>query len=78
MRPLTRLTFFLKAGTGAERQTAKEPVKNVGSNFMLNSKRLVVPEADPPLAENFPEKRLASPRPPAGRAGSGRANDFIS
>jgi len=24
----------VKAGTGAERQTAKEPVKNVGSNFM--------------------------------------------
>jgi len=52
----------VKAGTGAKRQTAKEPVKNVGSNFMLNSKRLVVPEADPPMAENFPEKRLASPR----------------
>jgi hypothetical protein len=38
---------------------------------LLNSKRLVVPEADPPMAENFPENRLASPR-------SGRANDFIS
>ena len=38
---------------------------------LMNSKRLVVPKADPPLAENFPEKRLASPR-------SGRANDFIS
>jgi hypothetical protein len=24
----------VKAGTGAERQTAKEPVKNVGPNFM--------------------------------------------
>jgi len=27
---------------------------------LLNSKRLVVPEADPTMAENFPEKRLAS------------------
>ncbi len=24
----------MQAGTGAERQTAKEPVKNIGSNFM--------------------------------------------
>jgi len=52
---------------------------------LLNLKRLVMPEANPPLAENFTEKRLASPRPPASRyrsrrlrAGSGRANDFIS
>jgi len=33
---------------------------------LLNLKRLVMPEANPPLAENFTEK------------GSGRANDFIS
>jgi hypothetical protein len=28
--------------------------------FGGQAKRLVMPEADPPLAENFPEKRLAS------------------
>ena len=35
-----------------------------GEGFGGQAKRLVMPEADPPLAENFPEKRL----PAAGGA----------
>jgi len=34
----------VKARTGAERQTAKEPVKNVGSNFMKTKSGLFFSE----------------------------------